>query len=226
MHAGGLNLYEYAGNSPTTMTDHTGLEPRVLPAPSGTAWTGERHAVFDGGTSESGYGMDPSSYSIKHGPRPPTAGSGAMSDGPTEVPFMYSERNLRNLSEILNTDESTIYRGMLLLGAVSYGFGRGRGSCSSVRINKFRYAPRVRARGVEDPSSHNFPYSFDAQILSTKPIPKRNGYLIFQHRGSMTGRVVRDPQTGIRTQKYLEGVFEIGVTKDGIIDHRFFRPDS
>lgn len=64
-------------------------------------------------------------------------------------------------------------------------------------------------RGVQDPMSHNFPYSFDDAILSTKSIPKNNGYQIFQLNGTMNGK---------------NGVFEIGLTKDGIIDHRFFRP--
>ena len=64
-------------------------------------------------------------------------------------------------------------------------------------------------RGVQDPVSHNFPYSFDDVILSTQPILKSNGYKIFQQSGTMNGR---------------KGVFEIGLTKDGIIDHRFFRP--
>jgi RHS repeat-associated protein len=71
-----------------------------------------------------------------------------------------------------------------------------------------KYDPRVRARAVEDPVSHNFPYSFDEEILATKPIPQKNGYNIFQKAGTLNGK---------------EGVFEIGVTKDGIIDHRFFR---
>jgi hypothetical protein len=57
--------------------------------------------------------------------------------------------------------------------------------------------------------SHNFPYSFDDAILATKPIPKNNGYQMFQLNGTMKGK---------------NGVFEIGLTKDGIIDHRFFRP--
>ena len=73
-----------------------------------------------------------------------------------------------------------------------------------------KYADRVRVRGVQDPVSHNFPYSFDDAVLSTKPIPKNNGYNIFQKPGNMNGK---------------EGVFEIGVTKDGVIDHRFFRPN-
>lgn len=71
-----------------------------------------------------------------------------------------------------------------------------------------KYASRVRARGVQDPKSHNFPYRFDNGILATKAIPKSNGYRIHQKAGSMNGK---------------EGVFEIGVRKDGVIDHRFFR---
>jgi RHS repeat-associated protein len=89
-----------------------------------------------------------------------------------------------------------------------------------------KYAPRVRARGVEDPKSHNFPYSFDKEILSTKAIPKKNGYNLYQKEGTMTGKVVTDPGTGVRTQQYKEGVFEIGVNKDGVIDHRFFKPNG
>jgi hypothetical protein len=73
-----------------------------------------------------------------------------------------------------------------------------------------QYAPRVRARGVQDPVSHNFPYSFDDPILATTPQTFANGYRIYQLRGSMNGKA---------------GFFEIGKTKGGIIDHRFFRPD-
>ncbi|MCP4445648.1 MAG: hypothetical protein GY811_09965 [Myxococcales bacterium] len=72
-----------------------------------------------------------------------------------------------------------------------------------------QYAPRVRQRGLEGPVSHNFPYSFDDAILSTKPIPKSNGYKIFQETGTMNGE---------------NGVFEIGVRSDGVIDHRFSGP--
>lgn len=75
--------------------------------------------------------------------------------------------------------------------------------------HSFKYADRVRLRAVQDPISHNFPYSFDDAILSTNPILKNNGYKIFQQTGTMNGK---------------NGVFEIGLTKDGIIDHRFFRP--
>ena len=75
--------------------------------------------------------------------------------------------------------------------------------------HSYKYDDRVRVRGVQDPVSHNFPYSFDDAILSTNPILKNNGYKIFQQSGTMNGK---------------NGVFEIGLTKDGLIDHRFFRP--
>jgi hypothetical protein len=75
--------------------------------------------------------------------------------------------------------------------------------------HNFKYASRVRMRAIQDPVSHNFPYSFDDAILSTTPILKNNVYKIFRQSGTLTGK---------------NGVFEIGVTKDGIIDHRFFRP--
>ena len=64
--------------------------------------------------------------------------------------------------------------------------------------------------GIQDPVSHNFPYSFDDAILSTKAIPKANGYNIYRLRGSMNGKT---------------GFYEIGRSKSGIIDHRFFRPN-
>ena len=95
------------------------------------------------------------------------------------------------------------------------------------KATELKYDPRVRARGVEDPVSHNFPYSFDNEVLKTKPIPQKNGYNIYQLEGSMTGKkVVSNPKTGAQIQQYKDGVFEIGVTKDGVINHRFFRPNK
>jgi hypothetical protein len=116
-----------------------------------------------------------------------------------------------------NSAESKIAT-VFVLGA---GISRGR-----VKAPQLKYAPRVRARGVEDPVSHNFPYSFDAEILSKTPIHRPNDYKIYQAPGSMAGSVSTDIETGVRTQLYKDGVFEIGVNKDGVIDHRFFRPNK
>ncbi|PSL17644.1 RHS repeat-associated protein [Dyadobacter jiangsuensis] len=94
---------------------------------------------------------------------------------------------------------------------VGYGCYQPKGKFStSVYSHGFKYDPRVRLRGVQDPVSHNFPYSFDDAILSTKPIVQSNGYSTFRLDGSMNGK---------------SGVFEIGLTKDRIINHRFFRPN-
>ncbi|MBO9714818.1 LysM peptidoglycan-binding domain-containing protein, partial [Sphingomonas sp.] len=88
---------------------------------------------------------------------------------------------------------------------------KGAGAAEDAFSHGYTYADRVRVRGVQDPVSHNFPYSFDDAILKTNPIPKANGYNIYQMPGIMGKK---------------SGVFEIGVTKNGVIDHRFFRPDK
>lgn len=80
---------------------------------------------------------------------------------------------------------------------------------SDNRINNYTYDERVRMRALEDPKSHNFPYSFDESILSTTPIVKPDNYMIYRLDGTMNG---------------INGYYEIGVTKGGIINHRFFRP--
>jgi len=90
------------------------------------------------------------------------------------------------------------------------GLSTGVVGLSELGKSSLNYEPRVRARGVEDPVSHNFPYSYDKAIVSQKPaIITSSGYKIYQLQGTMNGK---------------SGVFEIGVTTNGVIDHRFFRP--
>ncbi len=101
-----------------------------------------------------------------------------------------------------------------------------QGATKAATSHGLDYAPRVRARGVQDPKSHNFPYSFDDEILATTPDVKASGYKMYQKPGTMTSKVVTDPKTGVRTQQVKDGVYEIGVTPDGVINHRFFRPDG
>ncbi|GHT84129.1 hypothetical protein FACS18947_1130 [Bacteroidia bacterium] len=73
----------------------------------------------------------------------------------------------------------------------------------------YQYDDRVRMRATQDPRSHNFPYSYDDAILSTTPTITSSGYKMYQIEGTMNG---------------MRGYYEIGVTQDGIINHRFFRP--
>jgi hypothetical protein len=75
--------------------------------------------------------------------------------------------------------------------------------------HEYEYDERVRMRATQDPRSHNFPYSYDDAILSTTPNVFESGYRIYQLGGFMNGK---------------PGFYEIGVTKNGIINHRFFRP--
>ncbi len=79
---------------------------------------------------------------------------------------------------------------------------------SSLFTHGFKYANKVRERALTDPRGHNFPYSFDDLILKSNPINKPNGYQIFRLNGTMNGN---------------PGFFEIGLTKENIIDHRVFR---
>ena len=55
-----------------------------------------------------------------------------------------------------------------------------------------------RVRNSKIPIKYNFPYSFDQEILGTKPKSQKNGYNIYQKAGSMNDK---------------DGVFEIGVKK-------------
>jgi hypothetical protein len=81
----------------------------------------------------------------------------------------------------------------------------------SVTQKEFIYDKYVEQRALEDPRAHNFPYSFDEIILSTNPVKISAGYKIYQHEGYMNRK---------------KGVFEIGITDDGVINHRFFRPSK
>lgn len=73
----------------------------------------------------------------------------------------------------------------------------------------YKYHPRIRQRGVEDPRAHNFPYSFDDVILKEKPIVQKDGSLLYRKAGEINGR---------------DGVYEIALNPDsGTIFHRTWR---
>ncbi|WP_083446723.1 MULTISPECIES: RHS repeat-associated core domain-containing protein [Xenorhabdus] len=66
------------------------------------------------------------------------------------------------------------------------------------------YEPRIRQRAVENPGGHNFPFSFDREILKTKPTVLRSGDIGYAMLGHKNGKEV---------------VYNI-VVKDGKISHR------
>ncbi len=73
----------------------------------------------------------------------------------------------------------------------------------------FKYHPRIRQRGLQDPKAHNFPYSFDDIILKTNPIKQKDGSLLYILEGILNEK---------------RGVFEIAInTETKTIFHRTFR---
>ncbi|MGH9189654.1 MAG: hypothetical protein ACRD0Q_06435 [Acidimicrobiales bacterium] len=72
----------------------------------------------------------------------------------------------------------------------------------------YSYHPRIRARGVQDPVGHNFPYSYDDVILRSTPVRQADGSLLYRTSGGINGK---------------DGFFEIAVNSDtGTIFHRTF----
>jgi RHS repeat-associated protein len=99
--------------------------------------------------------------------------------------------------------------GSIPLGKASVVISSATRGMTTVFRHGLKYAPKVRSRAITDPRFHNFPYSFDDLILATDPIKKSNGYLMYELRGTANGK---------------EGIFQIGVTAAGEIDHRVFIP--
>ncbi|MBV6462382.1 MAG: hypothetical protein HJHJAOHD_02531 [Flavobacteriales bacterium] len=74
--------------------------------------------------------------------------------------------------------------------------------------HSYKYASRIRARALQDPVAHNFPYSFDDVILKAKPIAQADGSLLFRKAGTLNGK---------------SGFFEIGLNPNTkTIFHRTF----
>ena len=72
--------------------------------------------------------------------------------------------------------------GAVLPGVTGLGCGvRAANAADNAFHHGLKYADRVRARGVQDPVSHNFPYSFDDEILGTLPIPKKTTTIFFKN---------------------------------------------
>ncbi|KXZ65124.1 putative deoxyribonuclease RhsC [Acinetobacter venetianus] len=209
---GGLNPYAYAGNDPINKIDATGLNAT-------TAFGG---LLFETYNWTMGNGFD--WQNVKGAFYDGYNGQGSFNSPIANIGWSVGD-------DLLNF--GTFGYGSVIKNTVQTGVRQLDNVIQMTKFvqpelkaftHEFKYADRVRARAVQDPVSHNFPYSFDDLILSSKPLPQKNGYNIYQFPGSMTGKVVTNPITGIRTQTYKDGVFEIGKTKDGIIDHRFFRP--
>ena len=74
--------------------------------------------------------------------------------------------------------------------------------------HNFKYHPRIRARALQDPVAHNFPYSFDDIILQVKPTKQADGSLLFRKIGTLNN---------------TDGVFELALNPETkTIFHRTF----
>jgi RHS repeat-associated protein len=75
--------------------------------------------------------------------------------------------------------------------------------------HNYKYHRRIRERGVQDPRSHNFPYSYDDEILRQPPTVRWDGARLYRLPGYLGSK---------------PGVFEIGLNPStGVIFHRMFR---
>jgi len=74
-------------------------------------------------------------------------------------------------------------------------------SADDAFTHRYDYHPRIRARGVQDPLGHNFPYSYDDVILRMTPVRQADGSLLYRAPGSLNGKdgffeIARNPDTG------------------------------
>lgn len=95
-------------------------------------------------------------------------------------------------------------------GAASDSAAKTADEAVDAYTHGYKYHPRIRQRGLEDPRAHNFPYSFDDVILRQKPTTQADGSLLYRKVGEINGK---------------SGTFEIAVNPDtGVIFHRSWKP--
>jgi hypothetical protein len=81
---------------------------------------------------------------------------------------------------IIGTEETVRKNGEPAVKAVGNAAQR---AMNKIFKHDFLYHPRIRQRGLQDPKAHNFPYSFDDQILMSTPRVQQDGSLLFVKEG-------------------------------------------
>ena len=151
-HAGGLNLYEYANNSPTTFTDAAGLQPG-----------GEKHAVFVGD-----YPLDPKAWVIVNGPQPSRRSSSGAGSDDISLLSPYDKMNLRLLAKTYGLDEQMVLAGGGFLATLALinslrggggprgatGPGGARNPCGGAISRGAQNGIRVSPKGYEIAEAH------------------------------------------------------------------------
>ncbi|MGL4427019.1 MAG: hypothetical protein ACRCUQ_04625, partial [Alphaproteobacteria bacterium] len=54
--------------------------------------------------------------------------------------------------------------------------------------HRYKYHSRIRERSLQDPTGHNFPYSFDDIILKARPIIQKDGSLLYRTPGVLRNK--------------------------------------
>lgn len=203
--AGGLNTFAYAGANPARYTDPEGLDAEN-PEWYETCNDGEYCGPAEWGAEVATNVID--------GPRRTIASCGDSSGGALDQAGKCIFASVE-LCLMASSGGAASYLDDLL-----FGLGSRQGAKQADNLpqstpkpnavdEEFDFDPKVRERAVQDPRAHNFPSSFDNEVLKTTPSYGRDGYRIFTKEGYMNGK---------------KGVFEMGVNKHNVIDHRFFRP--
>jgi hypothetical protein len=101
---------------------------------------------------------------------------------------------------------------------VTLGFAKGAGLVmdalageAAVDAAAVSYSPRIRARGVQDPLYHNFPYSYDAEILASTPVVQTDGSLLFRVPGFVNGKsivyeIAMNPETRLIFHRMVKDI--------------------
>jgi RHS repeat-associated protein len=184
--------------------------------------------IIGAGAGGLGYGAG---ALVSGGSKMAAFGRGALAGGVESVAGGAANRGIHGQNAF---DPAGMRNDLLLgggIGGVGGRLGSGHAPPAVIEAAPTRiYSARVLIRSAEEPGPyHNFPHSFDDQILHGTRTVVSDKYVLYTERGSLghPGRYDLDPPRPART---IDGTYEIGVRpsdsgRTEVIVHRFFRPD-
>jgi len=179
--------YAYAANNPVNLVDPTGDIPIILAGFIGGALFGGASDIGMQMLTNAIRGCDP--FDINWRSVATSAFIGGVAGGATA-----------GIGKALGATRAT--NTATRIGDDLVGVG------DDVFTHGYSYSPRIRARAVQDPVGHNFPYSYDDVILKSTPVTQADGSLLYRIPGSINSK---------------DGFFEIAVNPSTqTIFHRTF----